>query len=105
MQEYKFKAWVQGLQKDIFSSDENYAITFCGDSIWVTDSYGDHYDVKPYDVAQLVGYHKKHGLAVYEGDVIHFKHNGEPLSAQFTPCLADKYRKEYFSGDLIRWSK
>lgn len=57
--------------------------------------------VDQYEVVQLVGHDKK-GEEIYEGDVIDFTENGEPLSAELTPCLRDKFRREYFPGGLIR---
>lgn len=68
---------------------------------WIYNSNDRNYPVDPDSVAQLVGYDKD-GREVYQGDVIEYR-DGEPLSAELTPCLADKYRRTYFSSDIIRW--
>ena len=69
----------------------------------IVDTDGFVHEVYPESVAQFIGYLKENGNQVYEGDVIHFSPDGEPLSAQFAPCLVDKYRKSYFDGGLIQW--
>lgn len=69
---------------------------------WIYPFAGDrNFPVEPDSVALRVGYDKQ-GREVYQGDVIEFTDTGEPLSAELTPCLADKYRRTYFSGNLIR---
>lgn len=70
--------------------------SFCG----IVDQDGFLHEIKTNSQAQLVGYDKQ-GREVYQGDVMEFTDTGELLSAEFTPCFADKYRHLYFSGDLI----
>ena len=69
----------------------------------IVDEDGFVHEIYRDSCSQLVGYDKRDGSQVYEGDVIHFTPNGEPLSAQFAPCLRDKYLKDYFDGGLIQW--
>lgn len=76
----------------------------------IVDEFGVVHDIVPNSQAQLVGFDKKDGDEIYEGDIIaNSAHNGltpcgEPLSAHLSPCLVDKHRQQYFSGDLIRES-
>ena len=73
----------------------------------IVDEIGIVHDIVPNSQAQFVGFDKD-GNEIYEGNVIaNSAHNGlapcgEPLSAHLTPCLVDKHRQQYFSGDLIR---
>lgn len=108
MRHIKFRVWINQLDKFIFSGEQGWSILF-GNEILAIDQNGVCYNVETSDIDQLVGFHSKDDNEIFEGDVIdNSDHNGltpcgEPLSVQLTTCLCDKYRRSYFSGDLVKW--
>lgn len=108
MNPFKFRAWLPQLGKDIHSGDNGWAILFDKD-ITAIDSYGDYYKVNPQNIQQLIGFENKFNTEIYNHDVIeNSEHNGltpcgEPLSAELTVVLADKYRRHYFAPAEYTW--
>lgn len=109
MNSFKFRAWLPQLGKDIHSGVNDWAILFAKD-ITAIDGYGDRYKISPRDIQPLLGFETKFQTEIYNGDVIeNSAHNGltpcgEPLSAELTVVLADKYRRHYFApADVYSW--
>lgn len=105
---FKFRAWLPQLGKDIHSGEKDWAILFAED-ITAIDGYGDHYKVNPDDIQQLIGFENEFHTEIYNGDIIaNSEHNGltpcgEPLSAELTVVLVDKYRRHYFAPAEYTW--